>query len=75
MTKLKPKLKNLHPGILKKGLLDNLTDARATVPKIVSISKRKDPEQDTYEWIGGGLFLHHRAGVSKSEYIQLRVFI
>lgn len=71
MTKLKPKLKNHRPCISKNGLPDNVTNARATVPNIVSINKRKDTEQDTYEWIGGSLFLHRRGGVAKNEYIQL----
>lgn len=74
MSKLKPKLKNHYPCILKNGLPDNITNARATVPKIISIYKTKYPKQDTYEWIGDDLFLHRRTGVAKTEYIKLSGF-
>lgn len=75
MTKPKPKLENLNPGILKKGLFDKNIAPPAITSKIISIGEKKDTQQDTYEWISGGLFLHHRAGVSKSEVIELRGFM
>ncbi len=71
----KPKLKNGNPGVLKKCLFDKKSEPGTNLSKIISIGQKKDPGKDLYEWISGGLFLHHRAGASKTEVIELRGFM
>ncbi len=67
MTKPKPKLKNLNPG------LNTSFFHKKTLHFMKPEAKHKN-DRDTYEWICGGLFLHYRAGESKTEVIELRGF-
>lgn len=61
---VKPEIKSAGP-LAVRGLKVILTKA---------VAVGSTTEIDRYEWVSGGLFLHYRAGASKTEAIELSGF-